>query len=111
MNRTPIDLLELHGNKSNLNRALKRAEKDAAKTISPENKKRLAKLDQLIDEQMSECECGGTVGEKEKRNPAFQNVLALIQARKMLLKEESAPEVEKSVDDILAEVDQIGRRN
>jgi len=99
MNRTPIDLLELQGNKSNINRALRRQERDAAKRLTPDNKRRLAVLDKLIDQAMAECAEGGSVGEKAKRNPAFSNLESLMRTRKLLLRE-NPPEVEQSVDDV-----------
>jgi hypothetical protein len=111
MDRTPIDLLELQGNKSNLKRALKRQEKDAAKSLSPSNKKRLAVLDQLIEQAMEECAEGSSVGDKQKRNPAFANLESLMRTRKLLLRE-NPPETKKSTEDLLAEVDVfLGKEN
>ena len=106
---TKIEDLELTGS-GNMKRSLERQKKRVEKRLTPSNRERLAKIDQLIDEQMGECECGGSIGEAEKRNPAFANLESLMRTRKMLLKEEPSETEEESVEDLLREANKIGKR-
>ncbi len=106
---TKIEDLELTGS-GNIKRSLERQKKRVEKRLTPSNRERLAKIDQLIDEQMGECECGGSIGEAEKRNPAFANLESLMRTRKMLLKEEPSETEEESVEDLLREANKIGKR-
>jgi hypothetical protein len=102
MNRKPIEELRLTGS-HNLARSL---EREAEKQLSPDTKKRLSKIDKLIEQTLAECAEGGSVGPLAKRNPAFANLESLMRTRKMLLKE-NLPEVGKSDEELLEEIDAL----
>jgi hypothetical protein len=80
--RTAIEELELAGS-PNLPRALKRKQVDEiALPLTPEQESEIAKIDALIGKAMNACKRGQTV--RGRRNPAFQNLEALIKVRKLL---------------------------
>lgn len=105
---TKIEDLQLTGS-GNITRSLERQKKRQEKRLTPSNRERLAKIDELITQTISDCEHGSIIGEAEKRNPAFANLESLMRTRKMLLREDVPPE-EESTEDLLAEADKIIRR-
>jgi hypothetical protein len=80
--RTPIEELQLTGS-PNLHRALKRQQADEnTPPLTPEQESEITKLDGLIALAMRACKRGQTI--RGRRNPAFQNLEALIKVRKLL---------------------------
>jgi len=80
--RTPIEDLHLAGS-PNLRRALKREQADKnAPPLTAEQESEIARVDELIATAMRACKRGQIF--KGKRNPAFQNLEALVKIRKLL---------------------------
>jgi hypothetical protein len=80
--RKPIEELQLVGS-PNLHRALKRQRADEnTPPLTPEQETEITKLDGLIALAMRACKRGQTI--RGRRNPAFQNLEALIKVRKLL---------------------------
>lgn len=78
------ELSELHlAGSQNIGRALKReaAERDAL-PLTLEQESEIAKVDGLIAKAMSACKRGQIF--RGRRNPAFQNLEALVKVRKIL---------------------------
>ena len=103
MARTSIEKLKLMGNQSNLNRALKREEKESI-PLAPSDQALITKIDSLIDATLKAAAKGAT--RNRKTNPASKILLQLLQAKRMILKDRGAPE-EKPSRKILAELDQM----
>ena len=101
MAQTPIDELELSGNVSNLNRALKRRKN--AVPLTESQKTEVAQLDALIAQAMKCCKRGHTF--RHEKNPAFQNLALLVKTRETLLKGK-AP-YKKSAKEIMNDVDKL----
>lgn len=80
--RTPIADLHLAGS-PNISRALKREESEKnAPPLTPEQESEIEKVDALISKAMAACKRGQIF--RGKRNPAFQNLEALVKVRKTL---------------------------
>jgi hypothetical protein len=97
--RANINDLKLSGS-HNLLRAMKYDEKK----LTSEQIKQLKRVDSLIDDALTACSTGQSVGPKEKRNPAFQNLVALYTIRRMITRNASEEEEE---DDVMKELDDI----
>jgi hypothetical protein len=80
--RTPIEDLQLAGS-PNLSRALKREEAEKnAPPLTQEQQSEIARVDELITLAMRACKRGQIF--RGKRNPAFQNLEALVKVRQAL---------------------------
>jgi hypothetical protein len=80
--RTPMGDLQLAGS-PNLRRALKREQTDKnVLPLTPEQENEIENIDALIALAMRACRRGQTV--RGRRNPAFQNLEALVKVRKAL---------------------------
>jgi len=80
--RTPIADLHLVGS-PNLSRALKREETEKnAPPLTQEQQSEISRIDELITIAMRACKRGQIF--RGKRNPAFQNLEALVKVRKAL---------------------------
>jgi hypothetical protein len=101
MARTPIEELELGGNTSNLNRALRR--KQAEIPLTPEQKTEVSQLNELIAQAIKTCRKGHTV--RGQKNPAFSNLVNLVRTRELLLKGKAPSK--KSAQDLVDEMDKL----
>jgi len=80
--RSSVEDLQLAGS-PNLRRALKREEVEKnTPPLTPEQESEIARVDELIALAMRACKRGQIF--RGKRNPAFQNLEALVKVRKAL---------------------------
>jgi len=101
--RTPIEDLKLAGS-PNLKRALKRAEIEANLPAPKNAAEEVAQIDSLIQQCIGACRRGQTVA--GRKNPAFQNLAALVKTRKLIL-ERGGIATNKTTDQILAEANAL----
>ena len=107
--RKSIEELQLQGDGGHVKRALRRKQCDAQKKLAPKTQKYLAEVEGLIDLAIHDCNRGTTIGEADtKPNPAYKILDGLFKDRDRLLRE-NLPEVEKSNEDLLAELDSLTR--
>lgn len=107
--RKSIEELQLQGDTGHVKRALRRKERDAEKRLAPETREYLDEIHRLIKLALHDCSRGTTIGEADtKPNPAYKLLGGLFKDRDRLLRE-NLPEVEKSNEDLLAELDSLTR--
>jgi hypothetical protein len=102
--RTPIEILKLEGNGSNLHRAIRREAQDQAKPApTADRAAEIAAVDALILQALKTCRRGHTT--RKKSNPAFSHLATLVKTREALLRGFSP--AKKTTSDLVNEADKI----